>query len=100
MDRQTAGPAFADVAKETVWPFGPLGPEVVVGWRVVAHQAMDDARRGDFVGDVGRAVDWKRFTVGHGGGRTLGAFSPAVWFSPEAISLLDGSEWPRLRLVQ
>ena len=44
--------------------FSPLGAEIVVGGRDVAYQAVNEVRRGDFVGGVGWAVVGEEFTVG------------------------------------
>ena len=63
-NRQAARLAFCNVTEDSVGPLGTLRPEFVVGGRVVAHQAVNEARRGDFVGGVGWAVVGEEFTVG------------------------------------
>ena len=57
--------------------FSPLGAEVVVGGRVVAHQTVNEAWRGNFVRFVGWAAVRERFTMGHSRDRMLVVFSVA-----------------------
>lgn len=52
-NRQAAGLTFGYVAEDTVWPLGTLRPEIVVGGRIVAHQGVNEARRGNFLRFVG-----------------------------------------------
>ena len=92
-DRQAAGLAFGYVAEDTVGPLNSLRPEIVVGGRIVAYQAVNEARRGNFLCFVGWAVVGKRFTVGHGRVRMLAVFS--VVFVVRQRPAVDGGSWCR-----
>ncbi len=72
-NRQAAGLAFGYVAEDPVGPLNTLRSEIVVGKRIVCNQAVNEARRGNFLRFVGSTVVEERFTVGRG--RMLVVFS-------------------------
>ena len=73
------GLAFGYVGEDPVRPLGSLGAEVGVRHRIIAHQAVNEARRGNVLRFVGWTVVGEGFTVGHGLGWMLVAYQCRGW---------------------